>query len=405
MVDVTAQVGVDPSFSPERALANIQALAAEPRPAGSEAYDRAVAFAQGQFEAAGYQVTLQPFPLRTYVDHGATVTLANPDGSVRTIPASTLQLSAGGDVEAAAVAAGLGSVADMQAAGSALRGSVAVMRRGVLRFGEKVAAAQAAGAVGVLVVNDGAGLPQATLGEPSTIPAVVVERDAGETLLAALQAGGEVRVRVQVDATLDVRDSVNVVATRPGTAPGAGNVVIGAHLDGVATGPGANDDGSGSGTVLELARALAQRSAYPFDVTFALFGAEELGLNGSRAYVNALSPAERRGVRAMLNLDMVGVGDTWRFGGTDALVQAALREAAARNLPASRLGGSLLGASDHASFLAANIPAVFLYREDDPRYHQPQDRAEFVDPAALGQAADIVLSLLDAQASAAQPGV
>ena len=59
-------------------------------------------------------------------------------------------------------------------------------------------------------------------------------------------------------------------------------------------------------------------------VTFVLFGAEELGLYGSRYYVENLSEAERHAIVAMINLDMVGVGQAWRFGGSDDLVQDAL---------------------------------------------------------------------------------
>jgi Zn-dependent M28 family amino/carboxypeptidase len=45
--------------------------------------------------------------------------------------------------------------------------------------------------------------------------------------------------------------------------------------------------------------------------------------------------------------------------------------------------------NDHASFLAAGVPAVFLYRVEDPNYHTADDRAEFVDPNALAQAGTI----------------
>ena len=61
------------------------------------------------------------------------------------------------------------------------------------------------------------------------------------------------------------------------------------------------------------------------DVETVLFGAEELGLYGSRDYVQTLSDADRRGILGMINLDMVGVGDAWRFGGTDDLVPGKLR--------------------------------------------------------------------------------
>ena len=65
-------------------------------------------------------------------------------------------------------------------------------------------------------------------------------------------------------------------------------------------------------------------SERPTTLRFALFGAEELGLDGSQYYVQHLIDLERQAIRADINLDMVGVGDQWRFGGTAELVQLAL---------------------------------------------------------------------------------
>jgi aminopeptidase YwaD len=178
-------------------------------------------------------------------------------------------------------------------------------------------------------------------------------------------------------------------------------VVFGAHLDTVPAGPGANDNGSGSAVVLELAHQLAQRNAAERTVTvrFALFGAEELGLFGSRFYVQNLSDAERHAILGDINLDMVGVGTAWRFGGTEDLVQRAVGAATDIGQRAVPLRGPLSSSSDHASFLEAGIPAVFLYRSDDPNYHTANDRAELVDPDALGQAGTIALKVLDSLSS------
>jgi aminopeptidase YwaD len=101
----------------------------------------------------------------------------------------------------------------------------------------------------------------------------------------------------------------------------------------------------------------------------------------------------------MVNLDMVGVGDSWRFGGSDGLVQRAEQAAAALGAPYAKLGGPVAGASDHASFLAAGIPAVFVHRVSDPNYHTAGDRAEHVDPVALGQAGEVVVRLLEGLAA------
>jgi len=173
--------------------------------------------------------------------------------------------------------------------------------------------------------------------------------------------------------------------------------VIGGHLDSVPAGPGANDNASGSATVLELARALAARD-YPYTLRFVLFDAEELGLYGSQHYVSELTQAERRSIVAMINLDMVGVGQAWRFGGADPLVQEALGAAIDLGVQALPMRGQLNSSSDHASFMAVGIPSLFLYRTEDPNYHTANDRADFVDPAALEQAGIIALRVLDSLA-------
>ena len=97
-------------------------------------------------------------------------------------------------------------------------------------------------------------------------------------------------------------------------------VVIGAHLDGVEAGAGINDNGSGSATVLELAIAASKLSPIQNRLRFCWWGAEELGLLGSHAYVNGLTAAERNVIKAYLNFDMLGSRNfiSFIFNGTSA---------------------------------------------------------------------------------------
>jgi aminopeptidase YwaD len=386
------------AFSGVAARAQVDALAVQigSRPAGSAAYDQAVQYARGQLQQWGYPPTLQSLPVQTFDDGGSQLEVTSAGGLP--VAASTLTYSVGGQVEAPLVAAGQGQAADLASVDA--RGKIALVERGVLRFSDKVANAAAAGAVGVVVYNDSAGPVQGSLTGPEPIPAVTIPGDSGQHLLNLLTAGA-VTARLSVDASTEQRSATNVIAELAGSRPGAGSVVFGAHLDTVPAGPGANDNGSGVAVVLELARELAQRSPAerPLTVRFALFGAEELGLYGSRYYVQNLSDAERQAIVANINLDMVGVGQSWRFGGTEDLVQRALGAASDIGERALPLRGSIAGASDHASFLEAGVPAVFLYRIEDPNYHTANDRAEFVDPVALGQAGTLALKIMDSLAS------
>jgi aminopeptidase YwaD len=391
--------GATTAFSGAAAKQQVDALAVQigSRPAGSAAYDQAVQYAADQLRQWGYQPSLQSFPVQTYDDRGSQIDVTSATPSVH-MAAATLTYSMGGQIEAPLVAAGQGQASDL--ASVDVRGKIALVQRGTLRFSDTVANAAAAGAVGVVVYNDAAGSIQGSLVAPEAVPAATISGDSGQQLLDLL-AAGPVTLRLAVDAATEQRSATNVVADLPASRPDAGVVVFGAHLDTVPAGPGANDNGSGSAVVLELAHQLAQRNAAERTVTvrFALFGAEELGLFGSRFYVQNLSDAERHAILGDINLDMVGVGTAWRFGGTEDLVQRAVGAATDIGQRAVPLRGPLSSSSDHASFLEAGIPAVFLYRSDDPNYHTANDRAELVDPDALGQAGTIALKVLDSLSS------
>jgi aminopeptidase YwaD len=394
------QAESEAAFDGSAAKQQVDALAVQigSRPAGSQAYDQAVTYAVDQLAAWGYAPTLQSLPVDIYDDRGSRVDVLSSDGTTLQVPANTLEYSVGGQIQASLVAAGEGQASDF--AGVDARGKVALVERGAQRFSDKVANAASAGAVGVLVYNDSADAVQGVLADAEPVPAATISGDSGQQLLGML-ASGPVSVDFSVDGQTEHASATNVIAELPGSRPEAGTVIFTAHLDSVPAGPGANDNGSGSAVVLELARELAQRSpaARPMTLRFALFGAEELGLYGSRYYVQSLSDADRRAIRADVNLDMVGVGDAWRFGGTEDLVQLALGAANDLGQRALPLRGPLSGASDHASFLDAGVPAVFLYRVEDPNYHTAGDVASLVDPGALSQAGTVALKVLDGVAA------
>jgi aminopeptidase S len=179
--------------------------------------------------------------------------------------------------------------------------------------------------------------------------------------------------------------------------------MLGAHLDSVREGPGLNDNGSGVAAALALAERLRERRG----LRFGFWGAEELGLHGSRRYVAALRPAERRRIAGYVNLDMVGSPNAVRYVYGDGRTRAALERA----LRARRLrfeATSVGGASDHAPFARAGISVGGLYsggderktarqarayggragRALDPCYHRRCDTLERVDRRGLVELAD-----------------
>jgi Peptidase family M28/PA domain len=180
-------------------------------------------------------------------------------------------------------------------------GRIALIQRGGCNFGVKVQNAQAAGASGVIIFNEGnpgrTGLVIGSLvdaaGNPivPTIPVAFTTFDVGQTLYnqyrQAVQSGAPLPVTsISIDGIVDpARTDWNVIAESKG---GDKNhvVVVDAHLDAI-YGAGMLDNASGSVTILDIAQKL--KNVNPLNkLRFIWFGGEELGLLGSEYYVNTL---------------------------------------------------------------------------------------------------------------------
>jgi Iap family predicted aminopeptidase len=263
-------------------------------------------------------------------------------------------------------------------------GDVPLVSRGVCFFHEKAFLAQKAGARALVVIDvspTSRGVPSGTLAVPGIRIPVVLVSD------TVARAGAP--VRVEVDASSGRRVTHNVIAETPG-GDGERVVMAGGHLDSVRGGPGINDNGSGAATLIELAEAIGPDPPGA-RVRVGFWGAEELGLLGSRYYVRSLDRAERRRISAYLNFDMVGspnaVPELYADG--DAELAGVLRRAAGERLGGTEAGGS----SDHAPFDAAGVPVNGLYtgasergpggRPRDACYHLSCDTAERVNHPVL----------------------
>jgi aminopeptidase YwaD len=205
-----------------------------------------------------------------------------------------------------------------------------------------------------------------------------------------------VRVRLASSVVRGRPECANVVGVLRGSDPELGKecVILGAHYDHLGYGdvgtrggdrpgsiyPGADDNGSGTVGVLEAAEAFGSLPSRPRrSIVFVCFTAEEAGLHGSREYAsNPLFPPDK--TAGMVNLDMIGRGKENRLGisgvGTGDVFEATIREANADvglELGLSKRAG---GGSDHASFVAKGIPALFFCAGGDPDYHRPSDRVD-----------------------------
>ncbi|MFI7893883.1 M28 family metallopeptidase [Streptomyces sp. CACIS-1.16CA] len=154
----------------------------------------------------------------------------------------------------------------------------------------------------------------------------------------------------------------NLIADWPGGDPNK-VLMAGAHLDSVSSGAGINDNGSGSAAVLETALAVSRAGHQPDKhLRFAWWGAEELGLIGSRYYVNNLPSAERSKLSGYLNFDMIGSPNAGYFVyDDDPVIEKTFKDYfAGLNVPTEiEIEGD--GRSDHAPFKSVGIPVGGLF--------------------------------------------
>lgn len=183
---------------------------------------------------------------------------------------------------------------------------------------------------------------------------------------AKLDAAG-FTTRIQ-QFTASGRTGYNLIADWPG---GDANQVVmaGSHLDSVTSGPGINDNGSGSAAVLETALAVARSGFKPAKhLRFAWWGAEELGLVGSRYYVNSLASADRAKIDGYLNFDMIGSPNPGYFVyDDDPVIEKTFKDYFAGLGVATEIETEGDGRSDHAPFKNVGVPVGGLFSGADYR--------------------------------------
>ncbi|MFI1468406.1 M28 family metallopeptidase [Streptomyces wuyuanensis] len=154
----------------------------------------------------------------------------------------------------------------------------------------------------------------------------------------------------------------NLIADWPGGDPNQ-VLMAGAHLDSVSSGPGMNDNGSGSAGVLETALAVSRAQLQPAKhLRFAWWGAEELGLVGSRYYVNNLPTADRSKISGYLNFDMIGSPNPGYFVyDDDPTIEQTFKDFYTGLGVPTEIETEGDGRSDHASFKNVGIAVGGLF--------------------------------------------
>ncbi len=403
------------------------------RAAGTSGHVASAEYVFEQLEAAGYMPWRQYFEYERTIFNIAELSQTSPNPVTYTLGIDFFPMDFSGEalpVEDTAVTAVDVNITGDHASTSGCEaedftgftsGNIALIQRGSCDFAVKAANAQAAGAVGVIIFNQGnmvpgddrLGLFGGTLTEPGiTIPVVSAPYALGAQLVG-LSLDPGLRMRLALDVEFELVETYNVLAD---TAAGRADrtVVVGGHLDGVLEGPGINDNGSGTAAILETAIQMAELGITPRNrVRFAFWSGEEDGLVGSSYYVSQLSKREIKDTALNLNFDMLGSLNGERFvydGDGDALGVSGPNGSgviedvfnayfASQNLDTQPT--EFDGRSDYFGFIEAGIPAGGLFSGAegtavvggpayDPCYHQACDGIDNINEELLGQMTDAV---------------
>lgn len=362
------------------------------RAAGARGHELSAKYAGTLLKAAGYKVTYQEFDFiyRDTVEEKLTV--LSPEERDINIKLMTYTKSTPEGGTKAPVAEVPVDDSDEGLTGCAaedyddFEGKIALIQRGGCSFSEKQAAAGEAGAIGAIIYNNEEGELNGTLEDVDNgvIPTGGISKEDGEALSTEI-AEGEVEVNLEIIEFQEERKTPNVIAeTRGGDEDNT--VVVGAHLDSVTEGPGINDNASGSAgvlqTALQYAKATGQTHGWKGKgpkspktpknkVRFALWTAEELGLQGAQHYVDDLSKKQREQIALYLNFDMIASPNYGLFvyDGDDsdgegegpgpegsAQIEYKLNEFFASKGEESR-GTDFSGRSDYGPFIEVGIPS------------------------------------------------
>lgn len=357
------------------------------RTSGSPGYDASVDYVVDRFTAAGYDVTVQPFQHHASISLGSSIleqVAPTPTSYTENIDFKVMTESDAGDVTALVTAIdldlGLNNASTSGCEASDFIGfpvgNIALMQRGLCFFSEKAENAAAAGASGAIIFNQGntaarMDVIDATLNLAYTggIPVMFASYGRG------VEWAGTPGLSLHMDTSVIRGDVTSYNVFGETTTGEIDNVIMaGAHLDSVDSGPGIQDNGSGSAALLEVAEQMA--NVNPVNkVRFAWWGSEEFGLLGSRHYVSNLTAQELDDIALYLNFDMIGspnyvfmIYDGDNSDGVGAgpgpvgsAEIEALFESYYTLVGEPFKGTDFSGHSDYGPFIAAGIPSGGLF--------------------------------------------
>ncbi|MGQ9675231.1 MAG: M20/M25/M40 family metallo-hydrolase [Chloroflexota bacterium] len=392
------------------ALKHIDALSAiGDRFVGSDGDARAIEYISGEFKRLGLEVACTDIEVPSFVERQVELRLVGVDRRIEAIAAYFSPGTPPEGIVTDLVFVGDGEEADYQ--GVDVRNRIVVLQEsglGYSKFWLGAFAARAAkhGALAVVVIHPmpwpyrmsmeagNSNIDNRFLDEQ--VPAVCVSSIDGALLMRAI-GGGQSKVWLKADVARPTVKSCCISGFLWGKELPDERVAIVAHRDNGFP-PGANDNGSGSGTMLEVARVL---SGYQPRRTMEFISstAEEGVTQGVWAYIQAHKD-DLRQMKALIDLDMFGVGgrlnlvdiglwpDREPLKHTEWLMQMLEEIADDLGYQLGRMTAGW-GVAESGRFLAEGVPSAWFWRPDDMYYHSIHDTPDKIDGNSLKVVGDI----------------
>ena len=343
---------------------------------GTAGERQAAEFIQAKLIEYGLQnVHLEPVDYIGWTRGEVTLEIISP--IQKSIPCITLPHSPPVDIEATIYDVEDGGPADFEKHADGISGKFAMVNsktqpRGSSRWihrSEKYGRSLLAGASGFIFVNHYPGYGPATGGigndNEGLIPAISISYEDGAFIQRLMKRKGDVKIRLRSTDKCAPMVSWNIIGDIPGSNDGAEGytkedaeiVMLGCHIDGHDISQGAGDPASGAVAVLEAARVLAKYGgSLSNTVRIAIWGIEEIGLLGSRAYVD--KHADSLGnIRFYYNMDAAGGSRAKDVVLNEWPTLAPLFETWQAEMALDFLVGQSVSAfSDHFPFLMAGVP-------------------------------------------------
>ncbi len=211
-------------------------------------------------------------------------------------------------------------------------------------------------------------LPSVTFTMPLVPASVLLKRleqfqgsnlDRESTLRTIFSQAGCLKANISTVGT-GTHQPPDVVCALPGESPG--EIIVGGHFDYVKAGDGVVDDWSGASLLPTLYQSLS-KTPHRHTFLFIGFSNEEKGLIGSKYYVARLSQQQKAGIRAMVNLECLGLNDAevWAHHADPQLLRKLFQTAQALRFPLPIVNVERVGTDDAESFRERHLPTITIH--------------------------------------------